>query len=83
VARVSGADRIGRDNACAAATAGDEFLSAMEAEKVVWDPETVGESGDPVVAWRVVTASGGMLEEQVIVDAETGRVLFTSPMRTS
>ena len=83
VARVSGTDRIGRDKACAAATAGNEFLSAMEAEKVVWDPAAAGEAGDPLVAWRVVTASGGMPEDQVIVDAETGRVLFTSPMRTS
>lgn len=79
--RVKGADRIGRDKACAAATAGNECLSAIEAEKVVWDPAAAGEAGDPVVAWRVVTASGDMLEEQVMVDAETGRVLFTSPMR--
>ena len=80
--RLAGADRIGKEKACATAVADREDLSVKTAEKVIWDPAIVGDGGAPVVAWRIVTASGDMPEDQVIVDAETGHVLFTSPMKT-
>lgn len=81
VAKVSGGYRLTKEEACASVVGGQEKREVAQAEKVVWDPAAVGDPGDPVFAWRVVTADGDVPVDQVIVDAGTGRVLFSAPLR--
>lgn len=76
-------DRIGPDGARQAALARNPGNDVSELSKIVWDPQLLALEGGPALAWRVVTESGGVPDEQVIVDAFTGAVLFAAPLRTS
>ncbi len=55
--------------------------SVSSASKIVFDPSLLGLGGNVCVAWLVLTESDGEPEEQCIVDACSGRVIFSSPLR--
>ena len=49
--------------------------------KIVYDPSLLGLDGQACVAWLVRTESGGVPQEQCIVDASSGRIVRSSPLR--
>ena len=55
--------------------------AVSSARKIVFDPSLLGLGGNACVAWLVLTESAGEPEEQCIVDACSGRVIFSSPLR--
>ena len=55
--------------------------TVSSAQKIVFDPLLLGLTGTPCVAWLVRTEIGGAPEEQCIVDASSGRVLHSTPLR--
>lgn len=55
--------------------------TVSSAQKIVFDPLLLGLTGTPCVAWLVRTEIGGAPEEQCIVDANSGRVLHSTPLR--
>lgn len=66
-----------------AAVAGKPGQHAASARKVVYDPSLLGLEGSPVIAWQVKTESCGFPADQVLVEASTGRILLTTPLRTN
>ena len=50
-------------------------------KKIVFDPALLGLDGSACVAWLVRTESGGIPQEQCIVDASSGKVVHSSPLR--
>lgn len=72
---------IDSEKACAAVLAERPGQRVSSASKIVFDPALVGLGGSACVAWLVKTESGGMPQEQCIVDASTGRIIRSSPLR--
>lgn len=81
LASVRGGDRIGRDKACEIAREDDRDLDIAHVGQVVWDPALFGRPGSPVLAWHVETARERLAEKQFIIDAATGEILDSAPLR--
>ncbi len=83
LSKVSLKDKIGADGARKAVIEADKAPVLGEPEKVIFDPALLHLAGAPALAWRVETGSGSMPSNQHLVDAATGKIVFTSPLHTS
>lgn len=56
-------------------------LDVLSCEKVVFDPELFGRSGEPVVAWHVESGLPGNPSSHYVIDASDGSVLFEASLQ--
>ena len=55
--------------------------TVTSAQKIVFDPKLLGMEGPACVAWLVKTEADGIPQEQCIVDACSGKIVHSSPLR--